>query len=233
MSEILEYRSLLLDGLWLTILTFVLGFLLAVVVAFVLGLAGLSEHRAVRWLVTIWVEFWRGTSVLVQMFVLFYVFPPLFGLNLSAVTCAVVALGLNEGAYASEIVRGTIATRAKGQNEAGIALGMSKYLRMRRVLIPQSIPAMLPPFGNVAVDTLKNTSLASLILVNELTFQAQQVWTPTGKTIEVFSALLVAYFILAVIVAAIFWVLERRFDLARTSGDRVSASQFLRSAGGG
>lgn len=232
MSALWEYRNLLFEGLLLTVQTFVLGFLLAVAVSFVLGIGGLSERWWMRWLVTIWVEFWRGTSVLVQMFVIYYLLP-FVGISFSAVASAVLALGLNEGAYASEIVRGTIATRAKGQNEAGIALGMSKYLRMRRILIPQSIPAMLPPFGNVAVDTLKNTSLASLVLVNELTYQTQQVWTAVGKTVEVFSALLIAYFILSLIVAGIFRLLERRFALDRTSGDSLFASRFLRTTAGG
>ena len=229
MNALWEYRSLLLDGLWLTVKVFVAGLALAVVVSFVLGVAGLSEHRWVRWPVVAWVEFWRGTSVLVQMFILFYVLPP-FGLELTPFACAVLALGFNEGAYASEIVRGTIAARAKGQNEAGIALGMSKSLRMRRILIPQSIPAMLPPFGNVAVDTLKATSLVSLVTVGELTYQTQQVWKSEGHTVGIFTALLVMYFVLAMIVAGLMWLLERRFAVDRVS-HRFN-SKFLRTTTG-
>lgn len=229
MSAMWEYRDVVLKGLLLTVEVFALGLLLAVVVAFILGIAGLSERRWVRWPVIVWVEFWRGTSMLVQMFILFYVLP-FYGLQWSPFTCAVLALGLNEGAYASEIVRGAIAGRAKGQNEAGIALGMSKALRMRRILVPQSIPAMLPAFGNVAVDTLKNTSLVSLVTVAELTYQTQQVWKSEGHAVAIFSTLMVLYFILAMVVAGGVKLLERRFAIDRTNS--LFSSRFLPTRAG-
>lgn len=198
MDQVWEYRQVLLDGLYQTIIVFVLGAALALVSAFTIGIAGLSDHGPVRWFAVGWVEFWRGTSMLVQLFWIYFVLPFL-GIDVPALVAAVLALGLNEGAYAAEIVRGTIKARPRGQTEASIALGMGKTLRMRRILIPQSIPAMLPPFGNVFVDTLKNTSLVSLVTVRDLTFQGQAVLNNTGATIAVYSTLLVIYFILSMI----------------------------------
>ncbi len=219
MSAIWEYHSVLLSGLWVTLLVFVLGITVAIATAFVAGLAALSDHWFLRWPSVVFVEVFRGTSMLVQMFWFFYVLP-FFGLELSPLTAAVLAVGLNEGAYAAEIVRGTIKARPRGQTEACVALGIGKTLRMRRILIPQSIPAMLPPFGNVFVDLLKNTSLVSLVTVGDLTFGAQAVWNATGETVPVFTTLLVMYFILSMIVYYAMKWLERRFAIDRPSRPR-------------
>ncbi len=219
MSAIWEYRNVLLDGLWLTLLVFVLGSAVALATAFAAGLAALSDHWFLRWPSVAFVEVFRGTSMLVQLFWFFYVLP-FFGLELGPLTAAVLAVGLNEGAYAGEIVRGTIKNRPKGQTEACVALGMGKALRMRRVLIPQSIPAMLPPFGNVFVDLLKNTSLVSLVTLNELTRQGQSIWNATGETVAVYTTLLVIYFILSMIVSYGMKLLEARFDITRPKRPR-------------
>lgn len=214
MSEVIAYAPLLLQGLLITVLVTVLSAALAVLTAFVAGLGRLSQHRWLRWPAGVFVEVFRGTSLLVQMFWFFYALP-FFGFQLAPLAAAVLALGLNEGAYAAEIVRGTISARAKGQTEACIALGMGRGLRMRRVLIPQSIPAMLPPFGNVMVDLLKNTSLVSLVTVADLTFRAQMVRNTTGKTAALFLTILVLYFILALLISLLMKWLERRFALDR------------------
>jgi polar amino acid transport system permease protein len=218
-SEILPYWSVLLRGLGITVVVTILGSIVAVLTAFVAGLGRLSEHRALRWPAAVFVEVFRGTSMLVQMFWFFYALP-FFGIQLTPLAAAVLTLGLNEGAYAAEIVRGAIKSRDAGQNEAGIALGMGKALRMRRVLIPQSIPAMLPPFGNVVIDLLKNTSLVSLVTVGDLTFQAQSVRNTTGQTAAVFLTLLVVYFILSSVLSLLIKWLERRFAVDRTRRPR-------------
>ena len=226
MSDVITYAPLLLQGLLITVLVTVLSAILAVVTAFAAGLGRLSQHRWLRWPAGVFVEVFRGTSLLVQMFWFFFALP-FFGVQLAPLAAAVLALGLNEGAYAAEIVRAAISSRAKGQTEACVALGMGRGLRMRRVLIPQSIPAMLPPFGNVLVDLLKNTSLVSLVTVADLTFRAQMVRNTTGKTAAVFLTILVLYFVLALLLSLLMKWLERRFALDRKLGSRRQHVQPL------
>ncbi|MEO6827392.1 MAG: ectoine/hydroxyectoine ABC transporter permease subunit EhuC [Microbacteriaceae bacterium] len=226
MSAVSEYSWLLLQGLGVTILVTVLGAILTLFVAFTAGLSGLSRHWYLRWPSSIFVEFFRGSGLLVQMFWFFYALPFL-GIQLTPLFAGVLALGLNEGAYAAEIVRGTIRSRAKGQTEAAIALGMSPGLRMRRVLIPQSIPAMLPAFGNVMVDLLKNTSLVSLVTVSDLTWRAFTARIATGQTVALFLTILVLYFILSLLIGWLTKWLEKRFALDRKSLGRQQSMKSL------
>lgn len=208
MDAILEYLPLLKQGLVTTLLVTVLGAALALVVAFTLGLARSSTHRWLRWPAACIVEFLRGTSLVVQLFWLFFALP-FFGIQLTPLFAGVLALGLNEGSYGSEVVRGAIASRPKGQTEAAVALNMSPALRMRRILLPQSLPAMLPPMGNVMVDLLKNSSLVSLVTVADLTFNAGLIRTSTGETAMIYGVILVIYFALSLIISAIIAMLER------------------------
>ncbi len=230
MTEILPYWSVFLHGLGVTVLVTLLGSVVAVVTAFATGLAQLSVHRVLRWPAFVFVEVFRGTSLLVQMFWFFFALP-FFGIQFTPLAAAVLAVGLNEGAYAAEIVRGSIAGRARGQDEACTALGMGRALRLRRILIPQSIPVMLPPFGNVMIDLLKATSLVSLVTVHELTFQAQTIRNTTAQTTAVFVTLLVLYFVLSTVISQLSAWLERRFALDRSPRARRSDAMRLVKVG--
>ena len=134
----------------------------------------LRPRRRVRWLATVYVEVFRGTSALVQLFWLFFVLPQ-FGLTLAPFLVAVLALGLNVGAYGSEVVRGAILGVPRGQWEATTALNMTRAAALRRIILPQAFVAMIPPWGNLFIELLKATSLVSLITLSDLTFRAQTV----------------------------------------------------------
>ncbi|MCW2756698.1 MAG: amino acid transporter rane protein 1, family, partial [Nocardioidaceae bacterium] len=162
MDIIREYFPILQHGFLITVLLTVLGILGTVVVAFAVGLARLSSHAVLRAPAYVFVEVFRGTSLVVQLFWIFYALP-FAGFAFDPIPAAVLVLALNEGAYGAEVVRGTTATRPTGQTEACIALGLSPTQRLWRVLIPQSIPRMIPAFGNIMVDLLKATSLVSLV----------------------------------------------------------------------
>ncbi|RRO14764.1 ectoine/hydroxyectoine ABC transporter permease subunit EhuC [Saccharopolyspora rhizosphaerae] len=219
MSEILPYFPLLGEGLLITIALTLAGTLLAVVVAFVAGIARMSRRRWVRWPASVFIEVFRGTSMLVQLFWLFFALP-FFGVQLVPYAAAILALGLNEGAYGAEIVRGAITALPRGQREGAIALSLSPYQRMRFVILPQAVPAMIPPFGNVMVDLLKNTSLVSLVTVADLTFTAQMVRNTTGATAAVFGTILVLYFVVAYVLSlGSSWV-ERKVDPTRPAQAR-------------
>src|SRR3546814_14619974 len=127
--------------------------------------------RPLRWLAISYIELFRGTSALVQLFWLFFVLPH-FGLTLPPLTVAVVALGLNVGAYGAEVVRGAIDAVPRGQWEATIALNMSRIEALRKVILPQAVVALIPPWGNLFIDLLKPHPLAPLIPTGYLTFRA-------------------------------------------------------------
>lgn len=199
----------LLKGAAVTVEITAMAALLSLVLAFVAGIARLSRIRPVRALAAVYVETFRGTSALVQLFWLFFVLPQL-GIALSPITVAVVGLGLNIGAYGAEVVRGAILAVPKGQVEAAVALNMTEWQTMRRVVLPQAALAMLPPWGNLLIELLKATALVSLITISDLAFNAYRLNQATFRTAEIFGLVLVLYFAIALVVTSGVRALERR-----------------------
>jgi polar amino acid transport system permease protein len=213
----IEFYGNLLQGALITIQITAMAGVLAFVCALVAGLARMSSWRPVRWTAVTYVEFFRGTSALVQLFWLFYALP-LFGLTLSPMTVAVLGLGLHIGAYGAEVVRSAVLAIPRGQHEAALALNMSPALAMRRVILPQAVVAMLPPFNNLMIELLKATALVSLITITDLTFQGQLLNTATLKTAPIFMAVLVFYFLIALGITSAFRTLEQRLSVGRLKG---------------
>jgi polar amino acid transport system permease protein len=199
------YLGLILHGALVTIELTLMGSALAVVMAFLGGLGRLSRFFAVRALATTYIEFFRGTSIFVQLFWAYFVLP-VMGVTLTPMQTGVLALGLNVGAYAAEVVRGAIQSIGREQYEACIALNLGRWQGMRHVILPQAFLVMLPTFGNNAIELLKATSVVSLISLADLTFEAQVVRAQTGNTLVPFTTILILYFILAL---AISWAMRR------------------------
>lgn len=188
----------ILRGLGVTLGLTTMGIILALVVAIIAGIARTSRFFIIRFITSVYVEIFRGTSVLVQMFWIFFVLPlEPFNLTISAFEAGVLALGLNVGAYGAEVVRGSIQSIPKGQIEASIALNMSDRQRMQRIILPQAAIRMIPPLGNLMIELLKATSLVSLITLADITFQARTAQQVVGRTPELFILLLFMYFALA------------------------------------
>lgn len=205
----LDLLPVLIRGAGITIQLTLVSAALALGMALVAGLARLSPLWPLRFVAGLYVEVFRGTSVLVQLF-WFYFALPLFGIRLDAFTAGVLALGLNVGAYGAEVVRGAIRSVPKGQTEAAIALNFTPWQRMRRVILPQAFVLMLPPFGNQLIELLKATALVSLITIPEMTFQGLTLRQTTGRTNEIFLWLLVLYFAVAYpLTLGVRWI-ERR-----------------------
>ena len=217
MSAVYQARWVLLDGTLVTVGITVLAGALAAVLAFAAGLARVSRRRTVRALATAYVELFRGVSLLVQLFWLFFVLP-FFGIELSPFVTAVVGLGLCNGAYGAEIVRGAIQAIPRPQIEAAVALNFTPLEQMRHVILPQALPSMLPPFGNLAIELLKATALVSLITIQDLAFQALTLRQTTMRTFEPFMVVLVVYFVLAMGVSLGFRRLERTVNLGLDRG---------------
>ena len=175
---------------------FVYSALLAVIISIIFGIMRLSKNIIIQVLATIYIEFYRGTSLIIQMFWIYYVLP-LFGLPLPALLAGVLALGMNFGAYGAEVLRAGILAVPKGQWEGAHALNFSKAKRMRRIIIPQIYPIILPPASNLAVELLKGTALVSLITLVDLMFVAKQINMMTWLSAQSFGLALLIYYIMA------------------------------------
>lgn len=202
----------LLRGLAVTIELTLAGGALAFAVALIIGVLRASPLAIVRTVAGFYVEVFRGTSILVQMFWIFFVLPlPPFNLELTAFEAGVLSLGLNVGAYGAEVVRGAIQATPREQIEATIALNMPPMLRLRRVILPQAMVRILPPFGNLLIELLKATSLVSLITLGDITLQALTLRQTVGRTPEIFTLLIVIYFLIAYpLTVGIRWIEARR-----------------------
>lgn len=199
----------------------VLGAAAALVVSFAFGLMSLSGSVVVRGFSRVVVEFFRGTSLVVQLLWIFFVLPQL-GLRFEPMAAATLAFGLNFGAYGAEVVRGAIASVPKTQWEATVALGLSRFRRMSRVILPQALPEMVPPFGNLWIQILKSSSLLYLIGITELTFEVKQLQFEMGS-MAAFSIALVVYFLLAQILVAVTRRVEARTAARVGRGAKANA----------
>lgn len=210
-SFIAEFLPTLLRGSLITIEITLLAIILSVIISFAVGLIRLSRYRWLRTIAAVYVEILRGTSLLVQLFWLYFALPMLLNIQIPALAAAVLALGMNYGAYGSEVVRSSILSVPKGQYEAATALNMSGWIRMRRIILPQALTLMLPSFGNLQIELLKGTSLVYLITLMDLTYQGMVLRTyDSSKTAEIFALLLILYFILSYSLTLILRYVERR-----------------------
>ena len=178
---------------------FVYSALLAVIISIIFGIMRLSKNIIIQVLATVYIEFYRGTSLIIQMFWIYYVLP-LFGIPLPALLAGVLALGMNFGAYGAEVLRAGILAVPKGQWEGALALNFSKAKRMQRIIIPQIYPIILHPAANLAVELLKGTALVSLITLVDLMFVAKQINMMTWLSAQSFGLALLIYFIMARII---------------------------------
>jgi polar amino acid transport system permease protein len=209
MTQWSGYFGLILQGSLVTIELTLMGSVLALFMAFLAGLGRLSRFFVLRALATAYIEFFRGTSIFVQLFWAYFVLP-FAGVSLTPLQAGVLALGLNVGAYAAEVVRGAIQSIGREQYEACIALNLGRWQGMRYIILPQALLLMLPTFGNNAIELLKATAVVSLISLTDLTFQAQVVRSQTGNTLVPFTSILIIYFIVALVISWGVRSLERR-----------------------
>ncbi|ARK24151.1 ectoine/hydroxyectoine ABC transporter permease subunit EhuC [Sporosarcina sp. P37] len=199
MSSLPDIFSAVVQGLGITLQVLILSIICASIIAFVAGLSRVNTNPLVRGFTGFYVEIFRGTSLIVQLFWFSYALPGLFNIHLgSDVWVAVLAISLNYGAYMSEIVRGSIQAVAAGQTEASIALNLSKFQRMRHIILPQALRMMLPEYGNYLIQILKATSLVSLIGLTDLLYYGN-IYRSThlSESPLVYVLLLVMYFIIA------------------------------------
>ena len=203
----------LLQGLAVTVVVSLGSFALAMFIGVTVGIARAESETARRWL-SPYVEIFRGTPLLIQLFFIYYGLPSI-GLTMNNYTAGVIGLGLNGGAYISEIVRGSLYAVGKGQHDAAAALGFSWLQGMVHIIVPQATRVALPPLVNAFSSSLKDSSLVSVLAITELTRVSQLIYTRTFRAFEVYLAVGALYFAMIYAVSLVSRRLEKRFDTAR------------------
>jgi cystine transport system permease protein len=191
----------------LALVSFVVGLVLALGVA----LMRLSKNRLLSGIARVYISIIRGTPLLVQLFVIFYGLPTI-GIKLDPWPSAIIAFSLNVGGYAAEVIRAAILSVPKGQWEAGHMLGMSPAKTLRRVILPQAARVSVPPLSNTFISLVKDTSLASLILVTELFRQAQRIAAFSQEFMLLYLEAALVYWIICMALSTGQNVLEKRLD---------------------
>jgi His/Glu/Gln/Arg/opine family amino acid ABC transporter permease subunit len=195
-SVVWEHREQFLAGTWMTILLTVLTMVFALPGGLVLALLRLSRWPVVRALTTGFVEFFRATPLILQVYWVFYVLPAAFGVLLPDVATGLVALSLNVSSFNSETFRAGIVSIRQGQWNAGLALGMSRAQVFRQIVLPQATMRVLPALASTWVALFKDTSLVSTIAVMELSYVSLQIRAQTYRILEVLTAMAVIYWLL-------------------------------------
>ncbi|SKB03084.1 amino acid ABC transporter membrane protein, PAAT family [Agreia bicolorata] len=188
-----------------------LSFALGLVIALGVALMRLSRIRVVSGLARGYISIIRGTPLLVQLFVIFYGLPSI-GIIVDPWPSAIIAFSLNVGGYAAEVIRAAILSVPKGQWEAGYTIGMSRGQTLVRVILPQAARVSVPPLSNTFISLVKDTSLASLILVTELFRQAQQIAAFSQEFMALYIEAAVVYWVICLVLSSAQSVLEKRLD---------------------
>lgn len=217
---IIKYYPKLLDGALLTLELVAVSGLVGVLLAVPLALMRASGNRAVNFLPFCFIYFFRGTPLLIQIFLIYYGASQFAGVRESVFWpilkepywCAIIAFTLNTAAYSAELFRGAIQAIPKGELEAADAFGMSWGLKTRRIVLPRAFGIALPAYGNEVILMLKSSALASTITLLDLTGMARTIQARTYTPVELFTAAGVIYLLIAAVVIGLFYLLESRFN---------------------
>jgi len=210
-SVVFQYKEAILSGLLLTLELTALTLFFGTTLGFIAALCKLSPASGLRYSANVFIEIFTGLPLLVLLVWLFYAFPIFSGFSFSAFTTAVIALSLNLAGFAAEIFRAGIESVPRGQTEASVALGLSKYQTLKEIVLPQAMRLIIPPLSGRYIETIKLTSLASVIAVDELLHASQNVISVSFRPLEVYT--IVAALYLAVILPLTFTL--RRFEQPR------------------
>jgi len=208
-SEIPALIEPLLIGAVTTVEITLVSLLVAVVIGLSFALIKLSRLKALHWLIDIYVEIFRGTPVLAQLFIIYFGLAYL-GIRVNAFPAAIIGLGLNGGAVLTEVFRAGLAAIHHGQREAALSVGMTPWSTMRYIILPQTWRITLPPLGNYAIALLKDTAVVSAIAAPEIMFYARNLVTSTFQTTLIYILAALLYFCLSFPLARLVDRLERR-----------------------
>lgn len=200
----------LLQGLGLTLMITALSLILSMIIGLATALMRLSGSLMARGLAKSYLELIRNTPLLIQIFLIYFVFAPIVGLD--RFTAAVLALSLFEGAYASEIIRAGILAIPAGQSEAAASLGMTTYQNYRFIILPQALRQMIPPLTSQGISLIKDSALVSTIAIYDLTMQGQQIVARTFLTFEIWFTVAAIYLVMTIGLSVLVKMLESALE---------------------
>jgi polar amino acid transport system permease protein len=209
-----EHRDRFLEGAAMTIILTVATMALAIPGGLALAFLRMSRWRAVRAPATAFVEFFRATPLILQVYWVFYVLPATFGLRLSALETGLAALAMNVSSFNSETFRAGILSIRPGQRHAALALGMSGVQVMWYIVLPQAVARVLPALASTWVSLFKDTSLVSIITVMELSYVSLQIRSQTFRVLEVLTAMAALYWLMGYPQAKLVDWIHRRWKVA-------------------
>ena len=214
-SYIIDALPRLFEGALITLQVAILGFCLSLILATTITIARTSLNSIIfNTIIAFYISFIRGTPLLVQIFLIYYVLP-VFGLNLGPFSAGIIAITLNSAAFVTEILRGGLASVPNGQFEAAKSLGISGVALWRKIILPQTFIASIPPLVNEFTMVLKATALLSVITVVELMRVSQQIYSANYHPVEVLSATFVIYFLMCFVVSRSSAILENKLKVKR------------------
>jgi len=202
----------LMWGLWTTMWLSAISSVMALLIGLITGLCRISKNLTLRWLAVIYVEFIRGTPLLVQIFIAYFFIGTVFNLNRNV--AGVGALAIFAGAYVAEIVRAGIQSISKGQMEAARSLGMSVFQAMRHIILPQALKRILPPLAGQFISLIKDSSLVSVIAITDLTKSGREIITSTFATFEVWLTVAAMYLVVTSLLSQLVFYMERRLAVS-------------------
>jgi ectoine/hydroxyectoine ABC transporter permease protein EhuD len=214
LNDMVTFLPSLLQGALLTIAVSLLSFGMALVLGLATGLARISRLKVLRAVAACYIQFIRGTPLLLQLFFIYYVLPYV-GIVLSPFVSGAMGLTLNYAAYMAEVFRSGIQAIPKGQWEAGASVGMSRRLMLRRIILPQAVRIIVPSIGNFFVSIFKDSALVSVITMRDLMFSGQLLASATYKHFEIFTMVAVIYFMISYPTAKFVEWVEARIDITR------------------
>lgn len=215
MDFLIVYKNLsfITEAMIETLTHTIIAFILALIIAFVVGtLRSFQFKKTIELTLNFYVEFFRGSPLLVQLFFIYYGLPA-FNIILDSTTAAIIGLALNGGAYMSEIVRASILSVEKGQYEASFSLGFTKIQKIWHIILPQAVRVAVPTLVNGFSGILKGSSLISVLSITELTRSAQLIYTRTSRPFEIYFTIAILYFLMTYIVSLLAKHIENRLNI--------------------
>lgn len=208
-----QAMPLLLTGAAVTVQITALSVLLGIIIGLFVGIARISTYRVIHLVAAVYVDFLRGTPLLVQIFLVYFALPVVTGQRIDPFVAAIAACSINSSAYVAEIFRAGIQSIDAGQMEAGRSLGMSWLQTMRYIIVPQAARRVIPPLGNEFIALLKDSSLVSVIGFEELTRRGQLIIARTYASLEIWLCVAIIYLAMTVSISRLVAWLERRYKI--------------------
>ncbi|MBM7717477.1 polar amino acid transport system permease protein [Bacillus thermophilus] len=234
LDMIWNYKELFIRGIWVTLSLTAVGYVGGIILGLLFGLGKLSKRKWIYYPCKYYVDFFRGTPLLVQILIIHLaVIPTIFGHSLGYFISGAIALMLNCAAYNAEIIRAGIQSIERGQMEAARSLGMPHKTAMRYIILPQAFRRMVPPLGNELIALLKDSSLVTVIAANDLLYAGKVVAGAYARFWEPYITVAILYLLLTYIFTKIITYVEKRFSNSYIPTQRRRAFSFGRSPSAG